>query len=879
VLRVEFSGGNPAPRAEGEWPLPGRSNYLIGNDPQKWLTGVPHYARVRYQEVFPGVDLLYYAKDQQLEYDFIIRPGTDPGSIRMAVKGAQEIQPSDSGGLALRTTAGKVWLHKPLAYQQGPDGEREVACNYFIDQDEIRFALGDYDPSQVLRIDPLLSYSARLDATLSDITVDASGNAYLAGVTQSANFPTTPGAMQSTFAGVDDVLIAKLDPTGSALLFATYIGGKDYDSAASIALDSSGNVIVVGSTSSSDFPVNRALQPSLLGERDAFLIKLDPAGTQLLYSTYLGGTGSDAAAAVALDANGRAVVAGYTNFSNFPTSTGALQVVYGGNRDAFVAKLDTTQSGSASLVFSTYLGGSGADEASAIAVDAAGFAFVTGTTASTNFPTASPFQAACASCAKDSDAFVSKLSPDGSSLVYSTFLGGSSPDIGKAVAVDSTANAYIAGETQSSNFPISTGAFHATRQGLVDGFVTKLNAAGSALAYSTFIGGSEYDTVAGIALDASGNAVVSGYSYSADFPTVKPVQGFVGALCTDGWGGTYPCSDAFVSKIDASGSSLIFSTLLAGASDDSAAGVSIDAADSIYIVGTAGDAFPFTPGALHMSGTGFAAKITPVKGTQPTATLLSSSPNPSNPGQAVTFTATVTPASATGLVSVRDGNAIVGFAPLSASGVASFSFGSFSGGSHSLSAEYPGDSKFAGSSSAAFIHVVNSISLTATQTSATVGKGARAAFPLSVTQTGALSSAIALSCSGLPTGWSCAFNPATVPAGSGPTKVTLTVEPGSASAQNLPHAPLDRPGPPTAICLGVVALLAPWARLTARRRKAAFVGATALGLLLLAAGCGSGSSPIPPPQGQTPPPVTFNFTVSATSESATASLPLSITVR
>src|SRR5262249_34614031 len=595
VLRLEFTGGNPAPRGEGERPLPGRSNYLIGNDPQKWFTGVPHYARVRYQEVFHGVDVLYYANDQQLEYDFIVHPGTDPDSIRMAVKGAEEIEPSESGSLAFGTAAGKVRLHKPLAYQQGPDGEHEVACNYFIDQDEIRFVLGDYDPNQVLRIDPVLSYTARLDATLSDIAVDASGNAYLAGVSQSANFPTTPGAMQSTFAGADDVLIAKLDPTGSTLLFATYIGGTDYDSATSIALDSGGNVIAVGSTRSANFPVNRAFQPGLIGEQDAFLIKLNPAGTQLLYSTFLGGTGSEAAAGVALDASGRAVVAGFTNFSNFPTSTGALQPVYGGNRDAFVAKLDTTQSGAASLLFSTYLGGSGDDEASAIAVDAAGFAFVTGTTSSTNFPTANPFQAACAGCSKDSDAFVSKLSPDGSSLVYSTFLGGNAPDAGKGIALDSTPNAYIAGETQSSNFPISTGAFHTTRHGLVDGFVTKLNAAGSALVYSTFIGGSEYDTATGIPLDASGNPLVSGYSYSADFPTVKPVQGFVGALCSDGWGGTYPCSDAFVTKIDSSGSSLIFSTLLAGDTDDSAAAVSLDAADSIYVAGTAGDAFPFTP--------------------------------------------------------------------------------------------------------------------------------------------------------------------------------------------------------------------------------------------------------------------------------------------
>jgi Bacterial Ig-like domain (group 3)/Beta-propeller repeat len=881
LLRLDFTGSNSAPQMQGEEPLPGRSNYLIGNDPSKWLIGVPHYARVRYRDVYPGVDVLYYGKDQQLEYDFIVRPGTEPDSIRMKVQGAEGIGRSEPGSLVLKTAAGDVLLHKPVAYQEGPGGETEVACNYFLDQGEVRFAVGDYDRGKVLRIDPVLSYAARLDASLRDIAVDGSGNTYVAGVTQSANFPTTPGDVQSTFGGVGDALIAKLDPTGSSLLFATYIGGKDYDSASSIALDSSGNVIVVGSTSSSNFPVNGPFQSTLIGEQDAFLIKLNPTGTQLLYSTYLGGAGSEGAAGVALDANGRAVLAGFTNFSNLPTSTGALQVVYGGNRDAFVAKLDTTQSGAASLLFSTYLGGSGDDEASAIAVDAAGFAFVTGITSSTNFPTTNPFQAACASCGKDGDAFVSKLSPDGTALVYSTFLGGSGRDIGNGIAVDSTGNAYIAGETQSSNFPTTAEAFQTTHHWLVDGFVTKLNAAGLALVYSTFIGGTEYDTATGIALDASGNAVVSGYSYSADFPTVKPVQGFVGALCPDGWGGTYPCSDAFVTKIDISGSTLIFSTLLGADTDDSAAGVSIDAANSMYIVGTAGDAFPFTPGALHMSGTGFAAKISPVTGSQPTATSLSSSPNPSNQNQSVTFTATVAPRGATGQMSLRDGNRLIGFASVSASGMATFSTNSLSGGTHSIIAEYPGDANFAASTSAALAHGVNSISLTTTQTSATVARGGTTTFPLTVSQAGALSSAIALSCSGLPTGWSCEFNPATVPAGSGPTQVTLTLQAGNATKQNFPPAPIGGPKLPGEIWPGVLASLILGVHLCVRGRKLAYLRARVAlrfaALLLLAAGCGSGSSETPP--SKTPQPVTVNFTVSAISDSITTSMPFSITVR
>jgi hypothetical protein len=890
TLRLGFNGSNSGPEVQGEEPLPGHSNYLIGNDPRKWLTRVPHYARVRYREVYPGVDVLYYSRDQQLEYDFIVRPGTNPDSIRLMTQGAAQTEQS-AGSLVLKTVAGSAVLQKPVAYQEGPDGEREVACNYVLEKGEIRFALGDYDRSKVLRIDPILSYSTAMDAQLTAIAVDSSGNTYLTGYTASANFPTTPGVFQSTYRGGSngggDAIVAKLDPTGSTLLFATYLGGSGNDSAGSIALDSNGNVIVAGWTDSANFPVNHAFQSTLLGIEDAFLSKLDPNGSQLLYSTYLGGSGTDSARGVALDASDRVLVTGSTDSPNFPTSTGTFQAAFGGgNADAFIVKVDTTQSGTASRLFSTYLGGSGEDAGSAIAVDGAGSAFVTGSTRSTNFPTANALQPACASCATpffEFDAFVSKLNAAGTSLVYSTFLGGNARDAGWGIAVDSVGNAHVAGETSSIDFPVTTGAFQTSERGLSDAFASKLNGAGSALLYSSFVGGDYFDSATGIALDSSGNAYLTGSTLSADFPTVNPLQGYSGGVCEFL---LFPdvCSDATVAKIDTRGSTLIFSTYLGGpGGNDSGSGIAVDSVGNAYVAGTAGGTFPFTPGALQMSSTGFAAKVSSLTtGTKLTTTTLTSSPNPSDQGQTVAFAAMVTPVGPTGQVSFRDGNAVIGYSALDATGGATFSSSSLAGGNHSIIASYLGDGDFAASTSAILTHAVDGISLSATQTSATASKGGTATFPLMVTQTGALTSDIAFSCSGLPAGWSCGFNPATVPAGSGPTQVMLTLQAGSGTAQNLPLTPMNGPGLPRHIWFSALVLLMLGIHFTVRRGNTVYLRpAVALGfaaLFLLVAGCGSGGSD-GTAQPASPQPATVSFAVNARSGSAIASMPFTITVR
>lgn len=902
-LRLEFAGSNAAPEGEGEQPLPGRSNYLIGNDPSRWLVDVPHFARVRYREVYPGVDVVYYAKDQRLEYDFIVSPGTDPDAIRMMVHDAEGIQEDGSGNLALKTSAGDVRLHKPVAYQGGADGEREVACDYVVDGGEIRFALGEYDRSQTLRIDPVLAYSIPLGALVRAIAVDASGNSYVAG-RLSASFTTTPSAFQPVPASQTDAVIAKMDPTGSTLLFATYLGGSAYDSADSIALDASGNVIVAGTTYSPNLPVRGAFQSTLLGTNDAFVSKLSADGTQLLYSTYLGGSGTESALGVAVDPSGRMTVAGLTSSANFPTNAGSVQPAYGGgDADAFVAKLDPSQPGVASLLYSTYLGGRNRDAAGAIAVDAVGNAYVTGLTLSPNFPTASALQASCASCpagpdtpqvipAAAADAFVAKLNPAGSVLVYSTFLGGNRGEAGNAIVVDSAGDAYVAGQTFSwSGFPTTVGAFQTQGDG-DDGFVSKLNPSGSGLLYSTLIGGAGDDLFTGMALDSSGGVYLAGASNAWDFPTVNPLQGPGKGVCDyvlfpDG------CSDAVVLRLNESGSALTFSTYV-GEEDvnESGTGVAADANGNIYMAGATRLA-NFTdllsllrlglPGSgNNIPSLGFVAKISPVSGTEPTSTQLTSSQNPSGEHQTVTFTATVTPTGASGRVIFRDGDTPLGSPTLDAHGMITFGSSSLSAGNHLITTEYLGDSRFAGSRSAVVTQVVNGISISASQTSATTARGGTATFPLMVGQAGALTAAIAFSCSGLPAGWSCGFSPATVPAGSAPTQVMLTVQAGSAAGGTLPDAPTGGPMGPASIWFGALVLLMVGIWLEARGRRTAYLRpAVALGvaaLFLVAAGCGSSSQP-PQEQTQQPQSSTVTFMVSATSSGATSSVPLTITVR
>src|SRR5438445_533450 len=474
VLRMKLLGANPAPAVAGVGELPGKSNYFVGNDPKKWRTNVSTYAKVDYREVYPGVNLVYYGNQRQLEHDFVVSPGADPKVITLAFEGVDGVAIDALGDLVLRTVGGEVRLRKPVVYQEQNRQRAVIPTRYVLTAEhQVAFEVAAYDATKPLIIDPVLVYSTYLGGSGSDassgIAVDTQGNAYVTGVTRSSDFPTTTGAFQIASSGGEDAFVTKLNPTGSALVYSTFLGGSNDDEGFGIAADAAGNAYVTGVTTSSNFPTTAgAVQSTLGGFGRAFVTKLNPTGTALVYSTYLGGTSADDGFGIAADAAGNAYVTGFTQSSNFPTRAGAFQATFGGVEDTFVTKLDPT---GAALVYSTYLGGSGDDDGFGIATDAAGNAYVTGFTDSTNFPTtADAFQTNFGGV---EDAFVTKLNPTGAALVYSTYLGGSGDDEGLWIAVDAAGNAYVTGGTDSINFPTTTGAFQIASSGGGDGFVSK----------------------------------------------------------------------------------------------------------------------------------------------------------------------------------------------------------------------------------------------------------------------------------------------------------------------------------------------------------------------------------------------------------------------
>ncbi len=561
TVRLHVVGANAAAQAIGQDQLPGIANYLVGSDPAGWHTGLPTYAQVSYQDVYPGVDLVYYGNQAQLEYDWRVAPGADPHAIAFQVQGARGLRVDGDGALVVATDVGALVQRPPTVYQQDADGTHHaVAARYTLSATgaqsaTVGFDVGAYDTGKPLVIDPVLSYSTYLGGSNGDqgtaITVDRAGNAYLTGNTYSTNFPTTPGVIQP--GGGNNAIVTKLNPSGTALVYSTYLGGGG-DIGYGIAVDRAGDAYVAGSTASTTFPTTPgAFQRTNLGAPNlydaTFVSKLNPTGGALLYSTYLtAATGHVDGAAIAIDGAGNAYVTGTTGATDFPTTPGAFQTSLGGsgNSKAFVTKLAPA----GSLSYSTYLGG-GVDSALAVAVDAAGDAYVTGNTSSTAFPTTpGAYQTTNPSGGVQPVAFVSKLNPTGGALAYSTYLGGSGGDYGQGVAVDGMGNAYVTGDTASTNFPTTPGVpqTHSGGScpgGCLDAFVIKLTATGGALAYSTYLGGNNNDVGQGVAVDRAGNAYVTGYTNSTNFPTVNPLQGTFGGDSNTGYG------DAFVAKLGA----------------------------------------------------------------------------------------------------------------------------------------------------------------------------------------------------------------------------------------------------------------------------------------------------------------------------------------
>jgi hypothetical protein len=628
ALELRFLGANPNAKLTALDRGQGRVNYLTGS---KRHTDLPTYNQLVYRDRWPGIDMVFRGKGGKLEYEFRLHPGAKPSDIRLAYAGAESLSLGAGGALLIDTPLGTLRDSKPTSYQRIGGRRAPVASRYTLAGSSYGFALGHYDRGQPLVIDPSLVYSTYLGGSGVDfgqgIAVDSQGAAYVTGFTRSTDFPVTAGAFDtSANGGFEDAFVTKLSPSGSSLDYSTYLGGEGADNGFAIAVDSLGAAYVTGETQGGGgFPTTAgAFDTALHDKFIAFVTKLSPSGSSLTYSTFLGGPddGEEAGRGIAIDTLGAAYVTGNTSSEEFPTTAGAFDTSFDLLGDAFLTKLNSTGSG---LVYSTYLGGSGDDIGRGIAVDSLGTAYVTGETRSSNFPTAAAFDSSLGL----QDAFATKLSSTGSTLAYSTYLGGSGGERGSSIAVDGAGSAYVTGDTSSSDFPTTAGAFD-TSYNIDDAFVTKLNASGAGLAYSTYLGGSGSDQGYGITVDGQGAAHVTGATNSSDFPTTA------GAYDTNGGG-------AFVTKLNASGAGLAYSTYLDGSRG---LGVAIDSQGTVYVTGYAGADFPTTAGAFDTTFNGvsdaFVTKLLPIASpTGPATITLSPADAVNNVGTTHTVTATV----------------------------------------------------------------------------------------------------------------------------------------------------------------------------------------------------------------------------------------------
>jgi Beta-propeller repeat/HYDIN/CFA65/VesB-like, Ig-like domain len=623
VVRLKLQGAKEGVEVKGEGEMAGKANYFIGRDARKWRRDVALYREVRYEGVYPGVDLVYYGNGEELEYDFRVGAGGEVKGIRLRVGGARKVEVKGGELVMEGEGGGEVRFERPEAYQEEGGKKRSVEVRYAVKGKEVGFEVGAYDRSRELVIDPVLRYATYLGGTGGDvgygIAVDSLGYAYITGSTNSISFPTK-GPEQSGNGGSGDAFIVKLSTDGSSLVYSTFLGGTGSDTGYAIAI-SAGDAFVTGTTSSADFPVTQAtttskgaFQTTYGGNGDAFVTQLNSTGDGLVYSSYLGGQGADFGLGIAVDGSANAYVTGWTQSNDFPTPNG-LYSSRDGVQDAFVAKVNFDGS---ALLYSTYLGGSGVDAGQAIKVDSSGNAYIAGYTFSVDFKMQSAYLSKNAGAPTAADAFVTKLNSSGSALTFSTYLGGTGDDRAFGIALDSSNNVYVVGATQSTDFPTSTTSapYQGQNNGKSDAFVAKLNSSGSTLAYSTYLGGSEVDQANGIAVDSSGNAFVIGFTQSSDFPTLSPVQSLLGGS-GGGSCGTTLCADAFVAQVNSNGTALNYSTYLGGNGADFGWGIALGPSSIPYMTGyTASTNFPAIAGAYQGSlaggaGNVFVAKLAP----------------------------------------------------------------------------------------------------------------------------------------------------------------------------------------------------------------------------------------------------------------------------
>lgn len=598
-----------------------RANYFLGETANAIYTDVPHYRQVRYQAIYPGIDLVFYGDQGKLEYDLNLQTGADPEQIELAFDGASAITILEDGSADISTRTGTLHQYAPRVYQEVNGKRQRIPARFVRGSDNtLRFALSTYDHTRPLVIDPVLSYSSYLGGSSGDagvaVAVDASGSAYVTGITTSTNFPVQ-NAYKSSKSGTTDIFVAKLTPDGNGLVYSTYLGGRQSDSFTSaIAVDSSGNAYIAGWTTSNTYPVTSGAFAAAISGGGGIVTKLNSAGNGLVYSTYLKGA---TPAALRVDSSGSAYVAGYST-GLLPTTVGAFQAnkpTSDGIRTGFLTKLNA--SGSA-LIYSTYIGGEQNDEVKGLALDGSSNAVIAGSTTSPNFPLVQAFQT---SLKGSSDGFLARLNASGSSLLHSSYLGGSSADSANAVAVDLAGAAYIAGDTYSTDFPFAgSKPYNSTSFNVA--FITAVSPDGTAITWSDYFGGkacltagvgscfpdNPNDVAKAIAVDPSGdNIFVAGFLRSID------VVGLTSALQSSIKG----ISDAFLVKYSRDPITQMryreYATRLGGSDEDVANGLALDAKGNAYLVGTTSNAtdFPTTAGAFRVASPGpsdaFVAKV------------------------------------------------------------------------------------------------------------------------------------------------------------------------------------------------------------------------------------------------------------------------------
>jgi uncharacterized protein (TIGR03437 family) len=580
TVRIGFVDSNKHVQVDALDQLPGTVNYFIGRDPAGWRTNVPTYARVRYREVWRGIDLVFYGNQGRLEYDFVVSPGADPNQVRLRFDGADSLRVEENRLIAEAGDGNLIQL-SPVVYQDVEGERHEIAGRYKLEGSEVVFELGAYDEKHPLVIDPILIYASYLGGSIEEagfgIDVDSSGSAYVTGPTLSPDFPTA-GPFQVGFHGPIDAFVTKINAAGSVIVYSTYLGGDGVEFGFDVEVDSEGQAYVIGDTHSTDFPITAgAAQTVHGGDSDAFVCKLNPTGNRLIYSTYLGGADVDAGWSLALNAAGEVFATGRTASGNFPVTPGVFQPALGGGDDepADDAYVTRVKADGTEFLYSTYLGGSAMDHGNRIAIDSNDHAYIAGRSLSDDFPTtAGSFQPGRAG---DEDAIIVKINPTGSDLVYSTYLGGSADDIAYGIAVDFANQAYVIGDTRSSGFPVTANAVQPALSGDSDAFVAKLNDAGSEIVYATYLGGTRREHGHAVAVDTATTAYLIGYTISDNFPEANPLPD------------TKFSADIFVARLNHDATSLHFSTYYGGiAPDFSGPGgntIAIDENCQIYATG------------------------------------------------------------------------------------------------------------------------------------------------------------------------------------------------------------------------------------------------------------------------------------------------------